>query len=147
MKNLIPALILTLIVTATGSAQSASARAAAEAEIRAVMQAQAASWNAGDVRGFMKGYWNSPKMTFVSGASVARGWQAALDRYLKNYDTKEKMGTLTFSELEIRVVSRNYAFVLGSWSLAREKDNPNGKFTLVFRRIRGSWRIIHDHTG
>jgi ketosteroid isomerase-like protein len=56
------------------------------------------------------------------------------------------MGTLTFSEIEVNVLSKDTAVVIGSWSLAREKDNPHGKFTLIFRRMKEGWRIIHDHT-
>ena len=56
------------------------------------------------------------------------------------------MGSLTFSDLEITVVSKDAAVVLGSWSLKREKDNPGGKFTLIFRKFKEGWRIVHDHT-
>lgn len=117
-----------------------------ESDIRAVMNDQVAAWNRGDIDGFMRGYWNSPKLTFVSGTNVTRGWQPTLDRYKKNYDSREKMGTLTFSDLEITVLSKDAAVVLGSWSLAREKDNPHGKFTLVFRKFKDGWRIVQDHT-
>jgi len=85
-------------------------------------------------------------MKFVSGDNVSRGWQAALDRYKKNYDSKAKMGVLMFSGLEVNVLSKDAAVVLGNWSLAREKDNPKGKFTLVFRKFKDGWKIIHDHT-
>ena len=44
------------------------------------------------------------------------------------------MGTLTFSGLEVNVLSMKNAVVIGSWSLAREKDNPHGKFTLIFQK-------------
>ncbi len=94
----------------------------------------------------MQGYWNSPDMKFVSGENVARGWQAALDRYKKSYDSKEKMGVLTFSDLEITLLSKNAALVLGNWALEREPDNPKGKFTLVFRKFKDGWKVIHDHT-
>lgn len=117
-----------------------------ESDIRAVMNDQVAAWNRGDIEGFMRGYWNSDKLTFVSGANVTRGWQSTLDRYKKNYDSREKMGTLSFSDLEITVLSKDAAVVLGSWSLAREKDNPHGKFTLVFRKFKDGWRIVQDHT-
>lgn len=117
-----------------------------ESDIRAVMNDQVAAWNRGDIDGFMRGYWNSPKLTFVSGTNVTRGWQPTLDRYKKNYDSREKMGTLAFSDLEITVLSKDAAVVLGSWSLAREKDNPHGKFTLVFRKFKDGWRIVQDHT-
>lgn len=148
MKNVLAALLLITASAVAGSAQKTSAIAEVRAKeaITTLMDSQTKAWNAGDLEGFMAGYWKSPKMTFVSGDNVARGWQAALDRYKRNYDSKAKMGTLTFSDLEIRLISRNYATVLGSWSLAREKDNPKGKFTLIFRKFRDGWKIIHDHS-
>ena len=76
----------------------------------------------------------------------ARGWQAALDRYKKSYDTKAKMGTLSFTDLEITVLSKDAAVVLGSWALKRDGDNPHGKFTLIFRKFKDGWKIVHDHT-
>lgn len=133
-----------LLATAVYAQKNGTADAASA--IRKVMDDQTAAWNRGDIDGFMEGYWRSPELVFVSGANVTRGWQPTLDRYKKNYDSREKMGTLTFSDLEISVLSKDAAVVLGSWSLAREKDNPHGKFTLVFRKFREGWRIVHDHT-
>ena len=69
------------------------------AAIRAVLDDQAAAWNRGDIDGFMTGYAPSPTTTFVSGDEVTRGWQTVRDRYAKKYDSREKMGTLTFSDL------------------------------------------------
>ena len=115
-------------------------------DIRKVMDEQTTDWNNGDIEGFMKGYWNSPEMTFVSGDNVTKGWQPTLDRYKKNYDSRAKMGVLTFSDLEVNVLSNDAAVVIGSWSLAREKDNPHGKFTLTFRKFKDGWKIILDHT-
>src|SRR5215204_3949628 len=85
-----------------------------KAAIRKVMDDQTAAWNRGDIEAFMQGYWNSPQMTFVSGDNVARGWQAAFDRYKKNYDSRAKMGVLTFSDLEINIISKDAAIALGS---------------------------------
>ena len=110
------------------------------------MDDQVAAWNRGDIDGFMHGYWNSDKLLFVSGANVTRGWQPTLDRYKKSYDSRAKMGTLSFADLEITVLSKDAAVVLGSWSLQRDGDNPHGKFTLTFRKFREGWRIIIDHT-
>ena len=127
------------------AAQSDSQKARIADDIRAVMNEQAAAWNKGDIPGFMRGYWNSDKLVFV-GSTVTRGWQPTLDRYKKSYDSREKMGMLTFSDLEIDVISKDAAVVLGSWSLARAGDNPHGKFTLIFRKFKDGWRIVHDHT-
>jgi ketosteroid isomerase-like protein len=128
------------------AAQSQRERMRAEADIRAVISAQAAAWNRGDLEGFMAGYWSSDQLAFVSGDRVTRGWNATLDNYKRSYPTREKMGVLTFSGLEISILSRDAAVVLGSWSLAREADNPKGKFTIIFRKLNGRWLIVHDHS-
>ncbi|MFZ1701263.1 MAG: nuclear transport factor 2 family protein [Pyrinomonadaceae bacterium] len=119
----------------------------AAADIRKVMDDQTAAWNRGDVEAFMAiGYWKSEKLKFVSGDKVTYGWQQTLDNYKRSYATKALMGTLTFGDLEIEVLSKDAAFVVGSWSLAREKDTPHGKFTLLFRKFKEGWRIVTDHT-
>ena len=117
-----------------------------EAAIRAVLEAQAAAWNRGDLEGYMDGYDRSPNTEFVGGDTITRGWQTVLDRYRKNYDTREKMGALTFSDLEITVLSKDAALVLGRWRLKRAKDEPHGTFSLLFRRTKSGWRIVHDHS-
>lgn len=134
-----------LLMASTVFAQSEVRKVKIADDIRTVMNEQAVAWNKGDVEGFMKGYWNSDKLVFVS-SKVTRGWQPTLDNYKKNYPTKEIMGALTFSDLEITVLSKDSAVVLGSWSLQRAKDNPGGKFTLIFRKFKDGWRIIMDHT-
>ncbi|MEP6708667.1 MAG: nuclear transport factor 2 family protein [Verrucomicrobiota bacterium] len=112
----------------------------------AVIKAQEAAWNRGDIDGYMNGYAHSKKTIFVSGDKVTRGWQTVRDRYKKKYDTREKMGTLTLSELEVTPLSGEAALVLGRWSLKRKADNPHGRFTLLFRRTSEGWRIVLDHT-
>jgi beta-aspartyl-peptidase (threonine type) len=116
------------------------------AAVRAVLDAQSDAWNRGDIEGFMDGYARSPDITFISGDSFTRGWQTVHDRYQKNYDSREKMGTLTFSDLETSVLSNDAAVVTGRWLLQRANDQPHGRFTLVFRRTRHGWRVVHDHT-
>ncbi len=146
MKNILTAFLLILFGVSVVFAQTAKRGDKTTSEIRKVMDAQVMAWNNGDIDGFMRGYWNSPDLVFVSGANVTRGWQPTIERYKKNYDSRAKMGTLTFSDLEVDVLSKDSATVLGSWALARETDNPKGKFTLVFRKFKDGWKIIHDHT-
>lgn len=118
-----------------------------EVSIRKVMDDQAKAWNRGDLDAFMSiGYWKSDKLIFVSGDKITRGWQQTLDNYKRTYATADKMGNLSFSGLEINVLSKDAATVLGSWSLRRTGDNPKGKFTLLFRKFKEGWRIVHDHT-
>lgn len=114
--------------------------------IRAVLDAQRDAWNRGDIDGYMEGYARSNTTVFISGDSVTRGWQTVRDRYKKGYDSREKMGTLTFSDLEISLLNSTTAIVIGHWQLQRAKDEPKGRFTLIFKRLKNGWRIVHDHT-
>ncbi|TGY89654.1 DUF4440 domain-containing protein [Marinicauda algicola] len=116
------------------------------AEICAVLEAQQAAWNSGDIYGFMQGYWQSDEMRFASGGAVTTGWEETLQRYLTRYDSRAAMGELAFTGVEVDQVSAGAAVVFGHWQLFREHDAPRGLFTLVFREIDGSWVIVHDHT-
>jgi ketosteroid isomerase-like protein len=123
-----------------------AADADAEAQIRAVLSEQQAAWNRADIAAFMKGYWSSPELTFAGSSGVTRGWQPVLERYRERYRDAQAMGHLDFSELEVHMLGNDAAFVLGRWNLKREKDEPGGVFTLVFRHFPEGWRIVHDHT-
>jgi len=115
--------------------------------IRAVIDAQMAAWNRGDLEAFMGGYWKSPQLSFSSGKDKTRGWQATFDRYKKRYQGEgREMGQLAFSELEIEMLGPDSAFVRGRWQLKLAKESPGGLFTLVFRKLPDGWRIVHDHT-
>jgi ketosteroid isomerase-like protein len=137
-----------ILVMSLGMVVPNAALAAADelAAIRAVIDAQAAAWNRGDIDAFMAGYARSPETTFVSGDEVTHGWQTVRDRYAKKYDSREKMGRLTFSDLTITPLCADAAIVLGSWRLQRKDDEPHGKFTLLFRKLPDGWRIVLDHT-
>jgi len=117
-----------------------------EIAVRKLLADQVIAWNAGDVEGFMKGYWNSDSTEFVSGGNIVRGYREVLARYKKTYDTREKMGKLEFAELQIRTISSKFVLAAGVWKLHRAKDQPWGRFTLLIEKKPEGWRIIHDHT-
>ena len=144
------ALLLVAIIPLSAAAQSSAKPNKREsrisAAVRAVLDAQRDAWNRGDVEGYMDGYARAADTVFVSEDNVTRGWQTVLDRYKKNYNSREQMGTLTFSDLEITVVSKDAALVLGRWRLKRANDEPHGTFSLLFRKTKAGWRIVHDHS-
>ena len=148
MRSLVYFVALGVIFFAQAASpvQSNRSDTTSEAAIRAVLDAQRDAWNRGDIEGYMDGYERSPDTVFVSGDRINRGWQMVLDRYRKSYDSREKMGVLTFSDVEITVLSKDAALVLGRWRLKRANDEPHGTFTLLFRKTKTGWKIVHDHT-
>src|ERR1051325_8422171 len=92
------------------------------AAVRAVIEAQAAAWNRGDVNGYMEGYAKEEATTFVSGDTLTRGRQTVRGRHAARSDTREKMGTLAFSELELKPLSEFYIMATGRWQLTRAAD-------------------------
>lgn len=117
-------------------------------DARAVLDAQVAAWNRGDLAAFVETYENSPTITFL-GKTLSHGRTEVLARYKRTYDTPEKMGTLRFEVLEQRLLGPDYAMVLGKFFLSRTPaggGNATGQFTLILRKGPSGWKIIHDHT-
>jgi len=153
MKSLLLASFLggvaTLGIFLAGRLDSSGVTQAADSQqaaITEVLNEQQAAWNRGDVEAFMKGYWNSPGLSFAGSSGITRGWRPVLERYRKNYPDPKAMGHLDFSELEVRPLGNEAALVLGRWHLQRSSDELGGVFTLVFQKFPEGWRIIHDHT-
>jgi len=134
-----------LIAFAAGNISAADSTAIQSA-VRAVLDQQVKDWNAGDIEKFMRGYDRSEKTRFASGGNITLGWQGVMDRYRRTYSDKAAMGTLTFSDLDITVASEDAALAFGRWHLKRDKDEPSGLFTLLFRKTPDGWKIVHDHT-
>jgi uncharacterized protein (TIGR02246 family) len=111
-----------------------------------VMHTQEEAWNRGDIEGFMQTYWKSDSLVFVGKTAPTYGWQTTLEHYKQTYPDKAAMGQLTFNIIQLKVLDATNAFVLGGWKLTREKDTPGGYFTLWFRKIKGEWKIVCDHT-
>jgi ketosteroid isomerase-like protein len=115
-------------------------------QIQSVLIAQQDAWNRGEIDAFMNGYARSPSTVFISEDEVRRGWGTVRDRYRAKYSDRAKMGTLSFSDIEVAMLSPDAAVVLGRWQLKRGNDEPHGRFTLIFKRLPEGWRIVHDHT-
>jgi len=132
------------VIGAAGKDSEAAVTSAVEKTLRQ----QEGAWNRHDLDGFMTGYWNSPDLTFFSGAKVTSGWQSTLERYRKTYQSEgREMGKLEFSDLRIEPLGSDAAFVRGAWHLTMPDGNmPHGLFTLIFKKFSDGWKIVHDHT-
>lgn len=146
MTRLLVGLGIALTLLTSVSAGAEAPEETIVAEIRETVLAGVAGWNRGDLAAFMAPYHRSEDLRFASGGSVSFGWQTVLDRYRKRYPDRKAMGTLTFSDLDVRLLGEDAALAFGRWTLERDDDRPTGLFTLVLRRFPEGWRIVHDHT-
>ena len=116
--------------------------------IRSVLDKQVVDWNRGDLDAFATGYKNSPDILFM-GSKISRGYAQMLDTYRKGYSTREKMGTLSFTGLEVQSLDANFATVTGNFHLERSAaggGNADGYFLLVMEKTPAGWKIVRDDT-
>jgi ketosteroid isomerase-like protein len=114
--------------------------------IRSVMAEQQEAWNRADLESFMQGYWKSDSLKFIGRNGIAYGWSTTLENYKKGYPTPDAMGKLTFTILDLQILDSQNAFMIGKFHLKRSNDEPSGYFTLLWKKIRGKWVIVTDHT-
>ncbi len=142
MKKIVGLLLLSVFIQYTNAQ---SKRSADEKEIRSVLDKQVIAWNEANIDEFMKGYWKSDSILFI-GKKITTGWDSTLIRYKRSYPGKAAMGILRFEILRMDFASTNACLVTGKYFLTREKDSPNGIFTLLFKKKKGQWVIVYDHT-
>lgn len=159
MKKATPCMFLSLLLFLPIALRAQAPPAAPqvpgdEGAIRAAIAAQAAAWNRGDIPAFMQTYEDSPDTTFI-GLTLGKGYKPILERYQRSYSTREQMGTLTFSDLDVRLLPSGcgrteVALVTGRFHLDRTAHGlavkDDGIFSLVWRKGPQGWKIILDHT-
>ena len=145
-------LVLTQIVAA--QATRATAQEPDGAQIRSAIKAQTDAWNRADIPTFMQAYENSPDTTFI-GLTLRKGYEPILKRYQQSYTNREQMGTLTFTDIDVRLLpsgcgKSEIALVTGKFHLARTAHGTatkdDGIFSLVWRKGPRGWKIVLDHT-
>lgn len=116
------------------------------AAIVAVMEKSAADWNRGDLDAFATCFKNSPDILFM-GQTVSRGYAQMVAAYRKHYASREQMGQLGFSQLQVQPLDAHFATVTGHFHLERERSgggNSDGYFLLVFEKTADGWKIVRD---
>jgi ketosteroid isomerase-like protein len=139
MKKLLPLFFCLSLFTANAQHKD-------EMEIRSSLNTQMHAWNAGDLNAFMKTYWKNDSLMFIGKSGVTYGWENTLNNYKKGYPDTAAMGKLAFDILHVNKLSGIYYSVVGKWHLTRSIGNVGGHFTLLFKKIKGKWMIISDHS-
>ena len=118
-----------------------------EKQILSILDNQTKNWNCGDLKSFMKGYWQNDSLMFIGKSGVTYGYEQTLANYKKGYPDMDAMGELKFDILKITKLAADAYFVVGKWHLTREKEGDiGGHYTLLFKKIKGQWVIVADHS-
>lgn len=146
--RLVAVTVIGVMASLTGVLVSQDLKGGDEKELLQVLSDQQNAWNRGRLDLFMETYWKSDRLSYFSGNTVIKGWQALQDRYEKRYrGTGESLGQVSFSELKVEKLGPAHALIKGRWKLIREGEDPlGGLFSLVLRRFDDGWKITHDHT-
>jgi hypothetical protein len=115
-------------------------------QILAILDRQTKAWNSGDLEQFMVGYWENDSLMYVGKGGVTYGYAPTLANYKKNYGSPDKMGQLTFQILHVIRLCKDHYQVVGKWNLKRNAGDVGGHYTLLFRKIKGEWKIVSDHS-
>ena len=125
---------------------NAVAQQPAEKTIRQLLDRQTRDWNRGNIDAFMIGYWQSDSLMFIGKSGVTYGWKNTLENYKKNYPDTSAMGKLSFNIITVKKLSGEYYHVVGKWHLKRTIGDLSGHYTLLFKKIKGEWVIVSDHS-
>lgn len=134
-------LLIGILISISSMAQTKD-----EQIIRSMLADQISFWNKGDIPGFMQGYWDNDSLVFVGKNGPTYGYNNTLRNYQKNYPNKDYMGILNFDILSVQPMEKDHYFVIGKFMLQRKVGDASGHFTLIFRRIKGVWKIVSDHS-
>ena len=126
--------------------QTICAQSKDEMAIRNILDQQTSAWNKGNLENFMQGYWKSDSLMFIGSTGIVYGYQQTLERYKHTYSDTAKMGKLSFHIISVKKLSEEYYFVVGQWFLKRSVGDVGGHYDLLFRKIKGEWKIVSDHS-
>ena len=148
MYRSVSAVLLAILLWCVPVFAQTNSTTAQDSAIRAVLAQQAVDWNRGDMDAFATGYKNSPDILFI-GSKISRGYSQMLERYRTVYSTHEKMGTLTYSDIEVQPLDENFATATGRFHLERTAaggGDASGTYLLVFEKTPQGWKIVRDVT-
>lgn len=137
-------ILLLLLITAIGCKAQSTTQNEDRTAILSVMKLQEKAWSENDLEGFMQGYWKSDSLKFYGSSGLTRGWQQTLDNYKKGYPTKAHSGSLIFKINDISKIDEGAYWVMGEYFLTRDVGDANGVFLIIFKKIKGEWKIVAD---
>jgi hypothetical protein len=110
-------------------------------QIKELEEAQAASWNRHDVRGYLSFFLDSPKFVSMVNKSTIMGYQTFRDHILQKYEGKKNDGHLDIDRLQILILNDTTAMAFLYYRLSAEGDRYYCDDTELIMRTKTDWKI------
>jgi uncharacterized protein (TIGR02246 family) len=113
-----------------------------------IVLAQQAAWNKGDLDGYLSHYKDSPDSQAVL-ANLVRGVENIRAAYKQNFPSKDSMGTIEDTDIDVKALGDNYALATGRYHLNRPKKSGGpveGTFMELFEKTQAGWQIIFSQS-
>lgn len=113
-------------------------------DVTKIVLAQETAWNKGDLDGYLAQYRDAPDTEAILNGPV-HGIAAIRAAYHTSFPTREAMGTLEQSSVEVRELGPDFALALGHYRLLRSRKNggdAEGNFTEILQKTEQGWKLI-----
>jgi uncharacterized protein (TIGR02246 family) len=113
-----------------------------------IILAQEGAWNKGDLDGYLSHYKDSPDTQAVL-ANLVRGVDNIRSAYKQNFPSKDSMGAIEDTDIEVKALGDNYALATGKYHLNRPKKSGGpveGTFMELFEKTQAGWQIIFSQS-
>jgi ketosteroid isomerase-like protein len=117
-------------------------------DVTKALLAQESAWNRGDLDAYLNFYKNAPDTQAILGAPL-RGLPAIRARFHTSFPTRDTMGNLEQSQVDVRAMGETFALATGAYHLTRPRKaggDVDGTFIDIFEKTPTGWQIIFTET-
>ena len=143
--SLLPAVLLLGSVNAPAQSQGQLYTATREQlDVTKVVLAQENAWNKGDLDAYLAAFKDAEDTEAILNGPV-RGLSNIRAAYHTSFPSRDAMGQLEQSGVEVRELGPDFALALGHYKLSRSRKNggdAEGNFTEVFEKTELGWKLI-----
>jgi hypothetical protein len=105
-------------------------------------------WNAHDIDGHLKVYWNSPELLVVIDSEQFNGWQQLHDSYINGYPDRSSMGFINPARIQVKLLKPDLALALTWWTISfpNSKQKVVGNTTMNLQKFDDGWKVVAAHS-
>jgi hypothetical protein len=140
--------VVLALVAPARTAPAAVAPSTMRAGIDAALAKSTTGWNTGNLDEFMSVYLDAERTTYATKTEYLHGRAAIAGHYAPDFAPGATHDSLRLEKMEVDSLTPTVAQVLAFYVLfRRDSTTAHGPTSLIMQRVRGTWYIVHDHSG